>query len=91
VVDDHGGEAGDLRHGLRMTFEMLVPLVDQARLEARDGYRVMISPLTPFPPFCGVLVDDPAQDDRIARELPAAAAAVEAAGAPCFVETVDDR
>ena len=60
-------EADELERGLREAFETLMPLVDDGRVTVREGYRVVISPRTPFPPFCGVWVDDPAQDAQIAR------------------------
>ncbi len=59
--------------------------------QCETGYRVLISPRTPFPPFCGIWVDDPAQDAQIACELAAAVEEVEAAGAPCFVQVIEDR
>ena len=68
-----------------------MPLVDQGRVSVREGYRVLISPRTPFFPFCGIWVDDPAQDAQIARELGAAVEEVEAAGTPCFVQVIEDR
>ena len=87
----YASEADQLERGLRAAFETLMPLVDQGRVSVREGYRVLISPRTPFPPFCGIWVDDPAQDAQIARELGAAVAEVEAAGTPCFVQVIQDR
>jgi GNAT superfamily N-acetyltransferase len=84
-------ETDVLERGLRATFETLMPLVDQGRVSVRDGYRVLISPRTPFFPLCGIWVDDPAQDAQIARELAAAVGEVEAAGTPCFVQVIEDR
>jgi N-acetylglutamate synthase len=90
-VAGHAGEADELKRGLRSTFEVLMPLVDDGRVSVREGYRVLISPQTPFPPFCGIWVDDPTQDAQIAREVEAAVAEVEAAGVPCFVQVIEDR
>jgi GNAT superfamily N-acetyltransferase len=70
---------------------MLMPLVDDGSVSVREGYRVLISPQTPFPPFCGIWVDDAAQDARIARELAAAVGEVEAAGVPSFVQVIEGR
>jgi GNAT superfamily N-acetyltransferase len=90
-VAGYSSEAEQLDRGLRAAFEMLMPLVNQSRMSLRDGYRVLISPRTPFPPFCGVWVDDPAQDAQIACELGAVVEEVEGAGTPCFVQVIEDR
>jgi N-acetylglutamate synthase len=73
-----------------MTLDMLMPLVDQARVERRTGYRLLISPLAPVPALCGLMISDPRHDAHIAQELAGAVDEVEATGAPCFVLVDDD-
>jgi GNAT superfamily N-acetyltransferase len=90
-VAARAGEADELEWGLRSAFDTLIPLVDDARMSVREGYRLLISPRTPFPPFCGIWVDDPTRDAQIARDLAAAVGEVEAAGVPCFVQVIEDR
>jgi ribosomal protein S18 acetylase RimI-like enzyme len=71
--------------GLRRSFEALVDRIEDARLEDRVGYRLVICPRVPFPGLNGVWAEDDAGPD-VVHEVEAAIAEVEVLGGPCWIE-----
>lgn len=78
-------EADRLHQGLRRSFEALVDHIEDARLEDRIGYRLVICPRVPFPGLNGVWAEDGAAPD-VVDEVEEAIAEVEALGGPCWIE-----
>jgi len=76
---------------LRAAFLRLIPLIDEARYEARGDDLVFTSPLTPFPGFCGVWAGGMADDERLADDLPDLIAETESAGLPFSLQVRGDR
>ena len=78
-------EADRLHAGLRRSFAELFARIEDARLEDRIGYRLVICPRVPFPGLNGVWAEDGAGPDLV-PEVESAIAEVEALGGPCWIE-----
>ena len=76
----------DLHRAVLSAFDSLCPLVEYARIEKRDGYWVLSSPLTPFPPFCGVWANSSDHDSEIADALEDALHDIETEGMPFWLQ-----
>lgn len=79
------GEADRLHEGLRRSFAEVFGRIEDARLEERAGYRLVVCPRVPFPGFNGIWADGPDEADAV-HELQGAIEEVERQGLPCWVE-----
>jgi ribosomal protein S18 acetylase RimI-like enzyme len=83
-------EADRLHDGLRRSFAELFERIEDARLEDRRGYRLVICPRVPFPGLNGIWAGD-ADDPDAVHEIEQAIAEVEALGGPCWIEVRTGR
>ncbi len=77
-------EADRLHQGLRRSFAALFRRIEDARLEDRDGYRLVVCPPLPVPGLNGIWVDG--AEEPAVHELTRAIAEVEGLGGPCWIE-----
>lgn len=77
-------EADRLHEGLRRSFAEVFGRIEEARLEDRAGYRLLICPRLPVPPLNGIWLEGPDGSADI-RGLEGAIDEVESAGGPCWV------
>jgi GNAT superfamily N-acetyltransferase len=77
-------EADRLHKGLRRSFAALFGRIEDARLENREGYRLVVCPRVPVPGFNGIWADG--ADEPAVHELERAIAEVEGLGGPCWIE-----
>jgi len=78
-------EAGRLHEGLRRSFAELFGCMEDARLEDRAGYRLVVCPRVPFPGLNGIWAED-ADEPAAVHELERAINEVEGLGVPCWIE-----
>jgi N-acetylglutamate synthase len=78
-------ETDRLHDGLRRSFRELFDRIEDARLEDRAGYRLVVCPRVPFPGLNGLWLEGP--DGSLAvGELEQAISDVEGLGLPCWIE-----
>jgi len=78
-------EADRLHEGLRRSFAELFGCIEDARLEDRAGYRLVVCPRVPFPGLNGIWAED-ADEPVAVQELEWAINEVEGLGVPCWIE-----
>ena len=83
-------EADELHDGLKASFAAFFDRIEDARLDERAGYRVVVCPRLPVPGLHGIWLDGP---DEMADldGLEAAVAEVERLGRACWVEVRPGR
>jgi ribosomal protein S18 acetylase RimI-like enzyme len=77
-------EADRLHEGLRRSFAQLFGRIEDARLEDRAGYRLVVCPRVPFPGLNGIWAEG--ADEPAVHELERAINEVEGLGVPCWIE-----
>lgn len=81
------GAAGRVHEAMKASFKDISAHVDDARIEERAGYLLLVFPTLPLPALNGVWADDPGEEPEAVRELAGAIAEVEGLGLPCSVQT----
>ncbi len=79
------GEADRLHEGLRRSFAELFGRIEDAWLEDRAGYRLVVCPRVPFPGLNGIWAEV-ADESAAVDELERAINEVEGLGVPCWIE-----
>lgn len=83
-------ESDRLHGGLRSSFAELFGRIEDAKLEDRAGYRLVVCPRVPFPGFNGIWAEGPDESTAI-HELERVIDEVEKQGVPCWVELRSGR
>lgn len=78
-------EADRLSEGLKRSFAELFGRIEDARLEERAGYRLVVCPRVPFPGLNGIWAEG-AEEPATVHELERAISEVEGLGVPCWIE-----
>lgn len=78
-------ESDRLHEGLRNSFAALFGRIDDARLEDRAGYRLVVCPRVPFPGLNGIWFEAPDESAAV-HDIAGAIDEVEQLGGPCWVE-----
>lgn len=78
-------EADRLHKGLKCSFAEFFGCIEDARLEDRAGYRLVVCPRVPFPGLNGIWAED-ADEPAAVQELERAINEVEGLGVPCWIE-----
>jgi len=78
-------EADRLHEGLRRSFADICGHIEDARLEDRAGYRVVVCPRVPFPGLNGMWAEGPDESAAV-HDLPQTINEVEGLGVPCWIQ-----